>query len=74
MTDETSAGYVSELRRAGCSVELVGVPLNGNGEPTHVRIVLPDPDEVLDGIEKTFGWQRFKMICFRAQLAMQEND
>ncbi len=73
MTEETSDGYVSELRKAGCNVELIGVPLSGNGEPTAVRVTVPDPD-VPDGVEKTFEWQRFKMICFGAQLAMQENE
>lgn len=71
MLDANTELCISELRKAGCTVTLIGAPLNGTGEPTSIRILRPDPD-VPDGIETELPIDKFKLIALRTVLELQE--
>jgi hypothetical protein len=71
LIDSNTARCITELKKVGCTVTLTGAPLNGQGEPTGVRVLRPD-SEVPDGVEYEFSIEQFKLIGLRTVLKLQE--
>jgi len=71
LIDSNTDRCITALKQVGCTVTLTGAPLNGQGEPTGVRVLRPDT-EVPDGVEYELTLDQFKLIGLRTVLKLQE--